>query len=65
MLGLRRFLAVLGAWALSLGLGAKPACAQEYSELEQRTVLRALGPAPDRELEAEGKRIESVRIVRF
>jgi signal transduction histidine kinase len=65
VLGLRRVLAVLGAWALSLGLGAKPARALEYSALEQRTVLRALGPAPDRDLQAEGKRIESIRIVRL
>lgn len=65
MLGLRRFLAVLGAWALTLGLGAKPAEAQEYSKLEQRMVLRALGPEPPRDLEPDGKRIASIRIVRL
>jgi hypothetical protein len=65
VLGLRRFLAVLGAWALCLGLGAKPARALEYSELEQRTLLRALGSEPELEPAPEGKRIENVRIVRL
>ncbi len=62
---MRTFSAVLGAWALALSLCAKPAAALEYSDLERRTMQRALGPEPDRDAAPEGKRIESVVIRRL
>jgi hypothetical protein len=58
-------LAVLGAWALCLCLGVKSAWALQYSELEQRTLVRALGPEVELDRAPEGKRIERVRIVRL
>ena len=65
MFGVRTFSAVLGVWALALSLCTKHAAALEYSALEQRTLLRALGPEPGYDQAPEGKRIESVRIVRL
>ncbi len=44
---------------------ATPAAAFEYSDLEQRTLARALGPEPDLDDMPEGKLIERVEIVRL
>lgn len=75
MLGLRTFSlpvrwpcgsVTLAAMALLCGLlCARPLGATEASELEARTVRRALGPDPGFEPAPEGKRIESVQIVRL
>lgn len=65
MLSVRTFSAVLGAlWALCLSTYAS-ARAPEYSELEQRTLVRALGPEPDHEPDPEGKLIERVEVIRL
>jgi hypothetical protein len=64
LFGARTLAAVLGSWALALSLVSSPAGAADYSELEERTLSRALGPHPDREPAPEGKRIESIEIVR-
>jgi hypothetical protein len=61
---MRRFLARVAPWAVAGSLLAWPAQALENSELEERCVTRALGPTPDREDTPEGKRIESVEVVR-
>ncbi len=63
MLRLRCFLAL--AFGLTVGLSSTSARALENSELEERSVTRVLGPAPDRDPAPEGKRIESVQIVRL
>lgn len=65
MLGARTFSAVLGAWALCLSSYATPAAALEYSDLEQRTLARALGSEPELDATPEGKLIERVDIVRL
>jgi hypothetical protein len=68
VLGVRTFQAVVvaaSALTLAILLWTSPAPALEYSELEQRMVDRALGPAPDRDEAPGGKRIESVQIVRL
>ncbi len=52
-------------WGLAGLLGAASAQAGETSELEARTVRRALGPAPVFDDAPEGKRIESVEIARL
>jgi hypothetical protein len=54
-------------WALLLGclLPPRPARALEVSELEARSIRRALGPRPDLDDAPEQKRIESVEIVRL
>jgi Omp85 superfamily domain len=44
---------------------ARPAWALGNSELEERSVARALGPHPDRDDAPAGKRIESVEVVRL
>jgi len=60
-------MALLPPWAFALAgvlaLLTMPAFALENSELEERSVTRALGPHPDREDSPEGKRIESVEVV--
>ncbi len=58
-------LVMVAAWALALSLFAGPAFALETSELEERSVTRALGPHPDRDETPEGKRIQSLEIVRL
>jgi surface antigen Omp85-like protein len=61
----RGFVALLSAWVFGFMLAARPAAALEISELEARSVERALGPRPDRDDAPEGKSIESVDIVRL
>jgi hypothetical protein len=61
---MRRFFARVLPWAAAWSLFSLPARALENSELEERCVTRALGPKPDRDGAPEGKRIESVEIVR-
>jgi hypothetical protein len=65
VLGVHRFSALVAAWAVALNLLSRPAFALENSELEERCVTRVLGPKPDRDDAPEGKRIESVQIVRL
>lgn len=55
---------VLLAWCLATAW-ARPAHAVETSELEARTVRRALGPDLDVDEAPEGKRIEGVQVVRL
>jgi len=62
---MRRFFARVAPWAVAWSLLALPAVALENSELEQRCVTRALGPNPDCDVAPEGKRIESVEVVRL
>jgi len=64
VLRVRRFWASILTLGLALSAWATPAHAVENSELEERAVARALGPHPDRDFAPEGKRIESVEIVR-
>ena len=56
---------VLAAWAFAVSLFSRPVLALGNSELEERSVVRALGPHPDRDEAPAGKRIESVEIVRL
>ena len=63
--GFGTFLAIATAWALALSLWARPALAVQNSELEERSVTRALGPHPDRDDAPDGKRIQAVEIVRL
>jgi hypothetical protein len=65
--GMRLLLATVAAWAfaLCLCLLSRPAFALETSELEERSVTRVLGPHPDRDAAPDGKRIESVQVVRL
>jgi len=71
--GQRMFSALLGsavrgcavALAFALALTTRPVHAVENSELEERSVTRVLGPHPDRDDTPDGKRIESVQIVRL
>lgn len=72
MRGYRTFSALLrstvwGALALAfvLVMVTRPALALENSELEERSVTRVLGPHPDRDDAPDGKRIQSVEIVRL
>lgn len=59
------FLAIAAALAVALSLATRPALGVETSELEERSVTRALGPSPDRDDAPDGKRIQSVEIVRL
>lgn len=63
------FLAIAAALSVAcshvLALATPPARGVEISELEQRSVTRALGPNPDRDDAPDGKRIQSVDIVRL
>jgi hypothetical protein len=65
--GFRLFSALvhLAAWAFALAFLTRPAHALENSELEERSVTRVLGPHPDRDDAPEGKRIQSVEVVRL
>jgi len=75
VLGVRTFLAsvsarrggraALFAWLLGGLLLARPARALEVSELEARSIRRALGDRPELDDAPENKRIESVEIVRL
>jgi hypothetical protein len=65
LLGARTFSAVLGAWALCLSSYAAPAAALERSDLERRTLERALGPGPTFDDKPTGKLIERVEILRL
>ncbi len=58
-------LVMVAAWALALSLFAVPALALENSELEERSIARVLGPHPDLDGSPEGKRIQSVEVVRL
>ncbi len=62
---MRLLLALVAAWAFAASLVAAPALAVENSELEERCVVRVCGPDPDRDDAPNGKRIESVQIVRL
>lgn len=53
------------AWACALTLFSWPALGLNNSELEERSVVRALGPHPDRDEAPAGKHIESVEVVRL
>jgi len=53
------------AWACAVSLFSWPALGLSNSELEERSVVRALGPHPDRDEAPAGKRIESVDVVRL
>ena len=59
------FLAIATALSVALSLATRPALGVETSELEERSVTRALGSNPDRDEAPEGKRIQSVDIVRL
>ena len=59
------FLAIAVALSIALTFATRPALGLETSELEERSVTRALGPSPDRDDAPEGKRIQSVDIVRL
>jgi hypothetical protein len=59
------FLAIAAALFVALSLIPQSALALETSELEERSVTRALGPNPDRDDAPDGKRIQSVDIVRL
>ena len=50
---------------LAFAVVTRPAHALENSELEERSITRVLGPHPDRDDTPEGKRIESVQVVRL
>jgi hypothetical protein len=60
-----KLFAAAAVWSLVTALWAPPAAALELSELEQRMVARAVGPSPDRDHAPDGKRIDSVKIVRL
>lgn len=56
----------IAAWAQALvATWTEPSLAAETSELEARTVVRALGASPDFDEAPQGKRIESIEIVRL
>jgi hypothetical protein len=63
------FLAIAAALSVAFSHlfahATSPAPGVETSELEERSVTRALGPNPDRDDAPEGKRIQSVEVVRL
>lgn len=65
MRGFGEFLAWLAAWVLALSLTGRSALAAEHSELEERSITRALGPHAELDDAPAGKRIQSVEIVRL
>jgi hypothetical protein len=65
VLAVRGHALALAALTLAFSLWAPPAAGLGNSELEERSVARALGPSPDRDGAPAGKRIESVEVVRL
>ena len=65
MLGARSFLLLMSACALAIVLFSPRAHGAPPTELEQRSITRALGAGAPVEPAPQGKRIESVEISRL